>query len=453
MENGSPITEAIDVSMLYGDPAATNRLLVLDKVSLAIKAGEVMAILGPSGSGKSTLLRILIGLLKPTSGQVLAHGKPLEGIHPGVSLVFQNFALFPWLTVNDNVQLALNGLNLNPAESKDRITRCIDVVGLEGFEGAYPKELSGGMKQRVGIARALARAPELLCMDEPCSALDVFTAESLRSEIYRMWSGGESKLPFQPKGVVIITHHIEEAVFLADRIVVMGTRPGRVRSIIQNDVPHPREYSSPAFLRMVQRLHDAITKEQLPDVPEPAPAVVAPGGLPEPAPLPAVNLGHIFGLMEIVRDHGSQIDVFRLDQLTEYDFGHTISVVKAGELLGLLDTPKNQVLLTDLGRQFLDADINGRKKTFRNQLLTLGTFQFVCQLLKESQGNKLSKEIIEEELAIRLTTEDVEKVFTTLVGWARFGELFNYDATSEELSIDTNPSSSSSPHEDIGPVQ
>jgi NitT/TauT family transport system ATP-binding protein len=442
MENGSPIAEVTDVSMVYGDSDGTNRLLVLDKITLAVRAGEVLAILGPSGSGKSTLLRIMIGLLKATSGTVLVHGKPLVGIHPGVSLVFQNFALFPWLTVNDNVRLALNGLDLEPAQATDRISRCIDVVGLEGFEQAYPKELSGGMKQRVGIARALARAPELLCMDEPCSALDVFTAESLRSEIYRMWSGGQSKLPFQPKSVVIITHHIEEAVFLADRIVVMSTRPGRIRTIIQNDVPHPREYQSPAFLKMVQRLHDVITKEQLPDVPEEPAPVAAINALPEPAPIPAVNLGHIFGLMEIVRDHGSQIDVFKLDSLTEYDFGHTIAVVKAGELLDFLDTPKNQVLLTDLGRRFLDADINGRKIIFRDQLLTLSTFRFVLHLLKEAKDNRLHKDIIEEELAVRLTTEDVEKLFHTIVGWGRFGELFGYDASSEELWIDPESSAS-----------
>jgi NitT/TauT family transport system ATP-binding protein len=444
MDNGSTISEAVNVSMIYGGEHDMNRLLVLDKISLAVKSGEVLAILGPSGSGKSTLLRILIGLLQPTTGEVLAHGKPLLGIHSGASLVFQNFALFPWLTVDDNVRLALNGLNLAPAEAKDRISRCIDVVGLEGFEQAYPKELSGGMKQRVGIARALARAPELLCMDEPCSALDVFTAENLRSEIYRMWSGGgKSKLPFQPKSVVIITHHIEEAVFLADRIVVMSTRPGRIRTIIQNDVPHPREYQSPPFLKMVQLLHDVITKEQMPDVPEkPAAVEVAPGGLPEPAPIPAVNLGHIIGLMEIVRDHGSQIDVFKLDQLTEYDFGHTIAVVKAGELLGFLDTPKNQVLLTDLGRRMLDADINGRKNIFRDQLLSLSTFRFVLHLLKEARDNRLSKEIIEEELAVRLTTEDVEKVFNTIVGWGRFGDLFEYVATSEELRIHPDPAMS-----------
>jgi NitT/TauT family transport system ATP-binding protein len=434
MENGSAIAEAIDVSMTFGE--GPSRLQVLDHISLAVRTGEVLAILGPSGSGKSTLLRILIGLISPTSGKVLAHGEPLVGIHPGVSLVFQNFALFPWLTVSENIKLALNGLDLNPEAGKDRITRCIDVVGLEGFEGAFPKELSGGMKQRVGIARALARAPELLCMDEPCSALDVFTAESLRSEIYRMWSGGESKLPFQPKSVVIITHNIEEAVFLADRIIVMGARPGRIRTIIQNEVPHPREYQSAAFVKAVQHIHDVITKEQMPDVPAAPPVVEAPGQIPQPAPLPSVNIGHIVGLMEIVRDHDGQMDVFNLDQLTDYDFGHTISVVKAGELLGFLDTPKNQVLLTDLGKKFLDGDINVRKEMFRNQLLTLGTFRFVLHLLREAAGHRLNKEIVEEELAIRLTAEDVEKAFNTIVGWGRFGELFGYDASSEELSLD-----------------
>jgi NitT/TauT family transport system ATP-binding protein len=454
MENGAnstaTISEAIDVTVEFGQEETATKLLVLDKVSLAIKPGEVLAILGPSGCGKSTLLRAMIGLLQPTHGTILAHGKPLVGIHPGVSLVFQNFALFPWLSVQENIKVALNGLPLDSATAADRVTRCIDVVGLEGFEEAYPKELSGGMKQRVGIARALARGPELLCMDEPFSALDVFTAESLRSEVYRLWSGG-SKLPFSLKSVVMITHLIEEAVFLADRIVVMGARPGRIRTIIQNDVPHPREYQSPAFLRMVQRLHDVITKEQMPDLPETAPAVEPSTGLPEPAPLPAVNLGHIFGLMEIVRDHGGQIDVFKLDQLTEYDFGHTIAVVKAGELLGFLDTPKNQVLLTDLGRKFLDADINGRKNVFRDQVLTLGTFQFILHLLKEAKGQRLSKEIIEEELAVRLTTEDVDKAFNTIVGWGRMAEIYGYDASSEELFIDSEHGES--PNENVRPVE
>ena len=197
---------------------------------------------------------------------------------------------------------------------------------------------------------------------------------------------------------------------------------------------------------MVQRLHDVITKEQMPDVPEEhAPAVPASGGLPAIVPLPAVNLGHIFGLMEIVRDHGGQMDVFRLDQLTEYDFGHTIGVVKAGELLDFLDTPKNQVLLTDVGRRFLDADINGRKKIFHDQLLTLGTFRFVLQLLQEARAHRLSREIVLEELAVRLTTEDVEKAFSTIVGWGRFGEVWAYDAKTEELYLEHDEPAAATP--------
>ena len=345
--------------------------------------------------------------------------------------------------MQDNVRLALNGLAISEAEGAERVKRCIDIVGLDGFEEAYPKELSGGMKQRVGFARAMARGPELLCMDEPFSALDVFTAESLRSEVYRLFSrksddtakpaaGGLQSL----KSVVIITHQIDEAVFLADRIVVLAAKPGRIQQIIQNDVPHPREYQTPAFRRLVQRIHDAITKEQLPDVSQPATALETPGGLPIPEPLPAVNIGHIAGLMEIVRDHGGEMDVFGLDQLTEYDFGHTLAVVKAGEMMDLLDTPKNKVILTDAGRAFLDADINARKALLREQLKKLGTFRFVIRLLEESRDHRLSRDVIIEELAIRLTTEDIEKMFLTVVAWGRFAELFGYSPNDETLYLD-----------------
>jgi NitT/TauT family transport system ATP-binding protein len=438
VENGSTISEVIDVSVSFGEEGVSNRLLVLDKVSLAVRPGEVLAILGPSGCGKSTLLRAMVGLLKPTSGTVLAHGKPLEGIHPGVSLVFQSFALFPWLTVQENIGVALNGTGLDAAAGADRIKRCIDLVGLEGFEEAYPKELSGGMKQRVGIARALARGPELLCMDEPFSALDVFTAESLRSEVYRLWSGGPTggKLPFSLKSIVIITHLIDEAVFLADRIVVLASRPGKIRTIIENDVPHPREYQSPAFLRTVQRIHDVITKEHVPEPGTAPPPLELPGGLPMPEPLPHVNVGHLFGLMEIVQDHGGEMDVFALDQLTDYDFGHTLAVVKAGEMLDLLDTLKNMVVLTDTGRKFVAGDINFRKTMFRERIKTLGAFRFVGKLLEQSPEKRLPKEIIEEELAVRLTTENVEQLFQTLVGWGRFAELFGFSTDTHMLYLD-----------------
>ena len=439
----APICEARDVSVSF-DPAGER--LVLKDVSLAINPNEVVALLGPSGCGKSTLLRVLVGLMKPTRGEVLAHGMPLAGIHPGIAIVFQNFALYPWLTVRENVQVALNGLALDPATASARVERCIDTVGLDGYEEAYPKELSGGMKQRVGIARALARGPELLCMDEPFSALVVFTAESLRSEVYRLWTRGDvaktngngngaSEHVGGVKSIMMITHIIEEAVFLADRIVVMGTRPGHIRQIVPNTLPHPRDYQSPAFQQLVQRLHDIIVSEHLPEHPADTPAGQAADAW-ACEPIPSVNLGEVFGLMEVLRDHGGQMDVFRLDSLTDYDFGHTLAVVKAGEMLDLLDTPKNLVVLTPLGRKFLDADINGRKTILNQQLQKLAVFRYVLQMLREAKDHRLPQEVIEEELAVRLPTEDIPKLFTTVVAWGRFAELFGYSPEDETLYLD-----------------
>lgn len=450
----APICEARNVSVSF-DPAGER--LALKDVSLAINPNEVVALLGPSGCGKSTLLRALVGLLKPTKGEVLAHGKPLTGIHPGISIVFQNFALYPWLTVRENVQVALNGLALDPVTAAARVEGCIDTVGLDGYEDAYPKELSGGMKQRVGIARALARGPELLCMDEPFSALDVFTAESLRSEVYRLWTGDAGatngsgpKRDGAPqhapavtgvKSIMMITHIIEEAVFLADRIVVMGTRPGHIRQIVPNTIPHPRDYQSPPFQQLVQRLHDIIVSEHLPEEPAETaaaaaqPAEAAAGAL-DIEPLPCVNLAEVFGLLEVLRDNRGQMPVFKLDSLTDYDFGHTLAVIKAGEMLELLDTPKNQVVLTPLGKQFLDADMNGRKEILKKQLQALGLFRFVLQILAEAKEHGLSQEIVEEELVMRLPTEDIGQLFTTLVAWGRFAELFDYSAEDQVLALD-----------------
>ena len=436
-ETDSPICEAKDVSVSF-DP--TGDRLTLKDVTLAINPNEVVAILGPSGCGKSTLLRVLVGLLKPTSGQVLAHGQPLVGIHSGIAIVFQNFALYPWLTVRENVQVALNGLGLDPATGTSRVAKCIDLVGLDGSEEAYPKELSGGMKQRVGIARALARGPELLCMDEPFSALDVFTAESLRSEVYRLWTGGNGSGKHVPavagvKSIMMITHIIEEAVFLADRIVVMGTRPGHIRQIVSNTLTHPRDYQSPQFQQLVQKLHDVIVSEHLPEQPTPADAAEA-GGFPSCEPIPPVHLGEVFGLMEVVRDKGGQMDVFRLDSITDYDFGHTLAVVKAGEMLDLLDTPKNQVVVTALGRQFLDADMNQRKVLLNRQLQQLGIFRYLVQILNEAKEKRLPQDVVEEELAVRLPTEETDKLFKTIVGWGRFAELFGYSAEEAVLYLD-----------------
>ncbi len=436
--NGTPICEAKNVSVAYD--AARVRFAIKD-VSLAINTGEVVAILGPSGSGKSTLLRALIGLLTPTQGTVLAHGRPLTGMHPGVGLVFQSFALYPWLTVRDNIAVALDGLNLPSEEGRKRVARCIEMVGLSGFEEAYPKEISGGMKQRVGFARALTSAPELLCMDEPFSALDVFMAESLRGEVYRLVTSRDDAVVGDAlaavKSVLIITHNIDEAVFLADRVVVLGTQPGHIRTIVPVTIPHPRDYQAPAFRAMVQRLHDVIVSEQLPEeAPAPAAAAAPAEGVPVPEPLPHVFIGEVFGLMEMLRDQGSQMDVFRLDQQTDYDFGHTLAVIKMGEMLDFLDTPRNTVLLTPLGNKFLDADINLRKSLVNQQLRTLATFRFVAEILNQAPNKRLTRDVVEEELVVRMPAEDVAKLFDTIVGWARFAQLLGYSTETEELFLE-----------------
>ncbi len=440
----SPISEAREVSVAMGKGGGS---LVLDRVSLAIGTGEVVALLGPSGCGKSTLLRVLAGLLRPTSGQALAHGKPLDGLHPGIAIVFQSFALFPWLSVKQNVELALNALGLSPQEQSERAQHCIGLVGLGGFEEAYPKELSGGMKQRVGIARALARGPELLCMDEPFSALDVFTAESLRNEVYALWTRRHdhtrrAQLPSNLKSVLLITHIIEEAVFLADRIVIMASRPGRIRQTVANTIPHPRDPKSSTFAAMVERLHDAIVAEHLPEPsPGPGPGPEAAGAL---EPLPPVSVGEMVGVMEIVNARRGRMSIFALDQLTEYDFGHTILVVKAAEMLGYLDTPKNDVVLTELGREFLAADPDARKAIFRRQLLNLNTFRHVVELLGQTPQKLMTRQSVRKDLAARLPTVNTDQLIETLVAWGRSAELIGYSTDFGVLYLDQPPAADAS---------
>ena len=404
-------------------------LVVLRAVSLAIQAAEVTVVLGPSGCGKSTLLRIMTGLITPTSGEVLRHGTPLHGVHGGAAIVFQSFALYPWLTVTENVGVGLHRTAITGAEAADRIHRAIDLVGLEGFEEAYPKELSGGMKQRVGIARALVGGPELLCMDEPFSALDVLTAESLRSEVYGLWTRGDLGL----QAMLLITHLIEEAVFLGDRIVIMGANPGTIREVLMNPLPHPREYRDPAFTSLVDRIHAAITAIHLPDAPAAEPG---PPSRPHLEPLPAAQVEEIVGLLEVIHDQGDRTDLFALSSRLHLEFGLAILVVKAAELLDLVETPRQEVLLTPLGRTFVAADPNERKRVFHRQLQAVPTFAYVTNLLQRAPGMRLPAEVFQEELAMHLPGEPTDRLFETIVSWGRYGELLGYDPDAQEVYLD-----------------
>ncbi len=414
-----------------------NHLAVLRDISLAIRSREVVALLGPSGCGKSTLLRILAGLMKPSLGKVFFRGATFDGINPGMALVFQSFALYPWMTVEENIRTVLIAAGMPPAEIAQRILRAVLRVGLVGFEGAYPRELSGGMKQRVGVARAMALDPEILFLDEPFCHVDALTAESLRAELLDLWAapGGN------PSSILIVSHDIPEVVSMADRIVLMGANPGRVRQIVDNTLPRPRNLRSPEAIAMIDRLHDLITGHEMPDTPSAATDAHA-----EPAPIPAVRAIQIFGLLEVLDGRGGTHDLFHLADQTDQEFGRMIEVAKAAEMLGCVTTPKRQVMITAEGSKLIQAGHTQRTELWRERLLTLPLMKTVLELVR-AQGNAgMDRDTIIETLILTRPQEDCEQTFTTLINWARFGQMLTYDEARGRVKLaqptPTSPTSS-----------
>jgi NitT/TauT family transport system ATP-binding protein len=401
------------------------KLRVLDNINLSVRSDEIIALLGPSGCGKSTILRILAGLIRATSGEVLSHGAPLGGLNPGMAIVFQSFALYPWLTVTQNVRLALDAARVPQAEADRRAGDAIRLVGLTGFEEAYPRELSGGMKQRVGMARALSVHPEILLLDEPFSQVDALTAESLRAEVIDIWASSER----DPSSVLMVSHDIKEVAYMADRIVILGASPGRVRTVVENKLPRPRDYRSPGFLQLVDQLHDLITGHEMPDVPavKPDPQTLE--------PLPAAGINEILGLLEYLDARGGRMEIFRIASDTNSEFGQILELVEAAELLDLVDTPKRLVVLDTDGRRFLQAGPDERKTIWREKLLKLRLFQLVYEALQREPTHTLDRDFVLETLVLRLPHENYEKQFHTFIGWARFGNLFAYDETTEKISL------------------
>jgi len=407
-------------------------LKVLEGVNLALRDGDVVALLGPSGSGKSTCLRIMSGLIEPTSGEVLSRGKPLRGINENVALVFQSFALFPWETVYENIALALKPVELGPSEVKERVKRAIDLVGLEGFEEAYPRELSGGMKQRVGVARALVMERPVLFLDEPFSALDVLTADTLRTEIIKIFQSGQTPA----RSLLIVTHNIREAVVMAKRILVMGVNPGHVRDEILNDLSYPRDEDSVPFGRMVSRVHALITETMIPDAPKSETVVRTAVKESALQILPDVQISEVIGLLESIQHEGGMTDIFDLSQAIGKDFGQTLYLVKAAELLNLVDTPKQTVILTEFGKRFVEGDMNIRKGMLHDLFGGLRIVQQVGELLKQSETLRLPVEVIEQKVAEWLPNENPQSVLNVLISWGRFSEVFGYNDDAKELYLD-----------------
>jgi len=423
------LLEVKDCRQAYHKEANTD-LVVLDEVNLTLREGEIVALLGRSGSGKSTLLRIVAGLLAPTGGEVLWRDRPIRGPTEGVAMVFQSFALFPWLTVQENVELGLEARGVPRAERERRAEHAIDLIGLGGFESAYPKELSGGMRQRVGLARALVVHPDLLLMDEPFSALDVLTAENLRTDLIDLWS--EGRLPV--RSVLMVTHNIEEAVLMCDRILVFSSNPGRVEHELRVPFPHPRNRLDPAFREMVDDIYGLMTRRPLPShrAVAPAPTSVA-------MPLHRVGTNQMAGLMEALAGppyHG-RADLPALAAALQYEVDELLPLGETLQLLHFAVLEEGDLSLTEEGRRFVAAETEERKRLFAAALTAFVPLaRMVRQVLDERWNHRASAVRFRDELEDHMSPDYAEETLRTLVAWGRYAELFSYDEEAEQFSLE-----------------
>lgn len=393
----------------------------IQDVNVNIKDGEFVCLLGPSGCGKSTLLRLITGLQTPTEGQILYRGQPLVGVNPHATIVFQTFALFPWLTVQENVEIALKARSIPPKIRTSRALDLLDRIGLDGFESAYPRELSGGMRQKVGFARAMAAEPELLCLDEPFSALDVLSAESLRGELLELWT--EGKIP--TRAILMVSHNIEEAVFLADRLIVMDKNPGRVVAEVAINLPHPRHRKSAEFLHYVDQAYALLAGQTQPDHIELGSAPGKPGATRW---LPNVHVGDLVGLLEyLVESAAPSHDIYALPHLLNINSDHLLNLIEAAELLGFATVAKGDITPTSLGEAFSEARILARKEIFATRIRRLPIFQWLLEMLRRAENQSLNWDVVQLAIELELPTAEAEKQLDTLVTWGRYGELIAYD--------------------------
>jgi NitT/TauT family transport system ATP-binding protein len=428
----APVVEAIiraeGIEKYYAQPSE-NRIQVISATDLSIVPGEILGLLGPSGSGKSTMLRMLTGLSRPSAGRVYWHGKPIEEAEINVSIVFQSFALFPWLTVLENVEAPLQARGVEREERRARSMKMLDTVGLDGFEGAYPKELSGGMRQRVGFARALVVEPEVLFMDEPFSALDVLTAENLRSELVELWS----KKTMPTKAVFLVTHNIEEAVLLADRIVVLGRNPGHIRTDFRVQLPQPRDRKTEGFTQLVDYIYKVLTRpdvspDQAPDHQHPAPAPRDQRQMKYQM-LPHARPGGVAGLLELLLDKGGRDDIYRMADDLAFEIDDLLPIVDAAQLLGFLTVEEGDAAITPGGTEFANSEILRQKELFRdaaqNNVLLL---RQIRRAIETKSDHTVPEEFFLDLLDEQFSEEETQRQMETAVAWGRYAEIFDFDA-------------------------
>jgi NitT/TauT family transport system ATP-binding protein len=431
--NTSPLLQCTDVRKAFPKPDGAE-LLVLEGMNLELREGQIVGLLGRSGSGKSTLLRLIAGLAEPTAGQLRYLGQPISGPAPGIAMVFQSFALFPWLTVFENVALGLEAQRLPKADIRRRSLAAIDLIGLDGFESAYPRELSGGMRQRVGFARALVVHPNVLLMDEPFSALDVLTAETLRTDFLDLW--GEGRMPI--KGVILVTHNIEEAVLMCDRILVFGSNPGCILSEIKVSLPQPRNRLDPSFRELVERIYVEMTarpqggasarQERFP-------------GLGIGSQLPQVSSNLLAGLMEAVAasPFNGTADLPKIASDLQMEIDELFPVAETLQMLRFAELAGGDLKLTEDGLAFAHAGLDERKRIFSRHLLTyVPLAAHIRRVLDERASHSARKSRFIDELEDFMSEEAADQTLRAVLRWARYAEAFAYDDENAMFSLE-NP--------------
>ncbi|MCC5014307.1 MULTISPECIES: AAA-associated domain-containing protein [Legionella] len=416
--------------------ASEQDLLVLEDVNFKLQEGEIVAMLGKSGSGKSTLLRIIAGLVPPSAGKVSYRGKAVTGPVPGIAMVFQSFALMPWLTVLENVELGLEAQGVGREERRHRAIEAIDTIGLDGFESAFPKELSGGMRQRVGFARALVTNPDVLLMDEPFSALDVLTAENLKSDLLELWQEKKTNT----NGILLVTHNIEEAATLADRIVIFGSDPGYIRAELQVTLPQPREPDTPEYHALVDKIYTLMTTGPK----EKARRAQRERQIGLGYRLPDVEPSELSGLIETMKSFEERIDLPELADELMMNIDDLFPILETLEILGFAKVSDGDIQLSELGKQFSEADLQERKQLFARRLLEkVPLARYIRRVLDEKIGHRVSEERFLSKLEDYLSEKESERVLRTMIDWGRYAEIFAYDFTSGILSLE-NPGISGS---------
>jgi NitT/TauT family transport system ATP-binding protein len=432
----APLLELRDIRQAYHKPNSAD-LLVLDGISLDIRDGEIVGLLGRSGSGKSSLLRIIAGLMPATSGEARWQGRIIRGPADGIAMVFQSFALFPWLTVLENVEIGLEALGIPAAERRRRALAAIDLIGLDGFESAHPKELSGGMRQRVGFARALVVHPQLLLMDEPFSALDVLTAETLRTDLIDLWI--EGRLPI--RSMAMVTHNIEEAVLMCSRILIFSINPGRIATEIAVDLPHPRNRTDPAFRKLVDDIYGRMTNRGTDDRWD----RYGDGGFPGTGigmALPLVSTNIFAGLLETLAAapyHG-KADLPQIAAELQMKTDELFPLAETLQLFRFADLADGDLQLTEAGRHFVGLDTDGRKRLFAEHLLAyVPVVALIKRVLDERPNHHAPAARFRQELEDFMSPEFADNTLRTVIAWGRYAEILAYDDQSEQFSLE-NPS-------------